>query len=167
MFTQVTVTGTFKDGSGNVQKGTVTAVLTTAMTNAGVEVSLNPTMQVTIDINGQVSIPLYATNDSGTTPTGVMYTFYIQIINDPVKIIGPTVLPNSQPIIDLSSLPWTGSILPVLVDLTQHAADQRYLVPLEYSGSAYPARPLDVITAFYIGAVQPPDIQDGDIWMQT
>jgi hypothetical protein len=165
LITQVLLVGTFLDSNSNPQSGVVTAVLSTPIQNNNIEVSTVP-VSATMDINGQIQLELYATNDTGTTPQGATYTIYVQIANLPVQIIGPTIIPDSVGIINIDSLPWTGGVLPVLAPITQQQGDERYIYPILYN-NGYPTRPIDVSVAMFIGPVQPTEQSPGDLWCNT
>lgn len=73
-FTQVTVTGSYQLPDGTPVDGTVTFTPTQAMSNVAAEAEVSVSAPVVAAIvGGEVTASLAATNDSGTTPTGVTY----------------------------------------------------------------------------------------------
>lgn len=74
-FTTVTVTGTYVEtGTGNPLSGRVTFLLTAPLRQPQNNLTVGPTLITeTLDENGQISVDLYATNDTQTEPLGVTY----------------------------------------------------------------------------------------------
>jgi hypothetical protein len=74
-FTQILVTGTFLESDGETPaSGTVTFVATNVMRDTSTNQSVVPTEIVAeLDVNGEISVLLTATNDLFTTPKGTLY----------------------------------------------------------------------------------------------
>jgi len=74
-FTPITVTGTYlESGSGEPASGRISFLLTSPMRQPSTNTTISPSqVTATLDENGEFSVILYATNDSGTVPQGVTY----------------------------------------------------------------------------------------------
>jgi hypothetical protein len=110
-FTPITVTGEFLSPSGDPLTGRVTFMLTSAMRQPEGNITVAPVeITETLDGDGAFSVSLYATNDTGTVPTGVTYEvterirgaalnkYFISIDKD--AIIGAVDLADLVPSID-------------------------------------------------------------------
>lgn len=74
-FTTITVTATYlESGTGVPLEGRVTFLATAPMRQPEGNITVSPTLiTAVLDENGQISVDLYATNDSTTEPLGVTY----------------------------------------------------------------------------------------------
>jgi len=78
-FTIITVSGTFQDTATTAPlAGTLTFTLADAISNGTVTLTPSPIV-ATLDNTGSFTINLAATDDIGTTPTGVWYSVTEQI----------------------------------------------------------------------------------------
>lgn len=100
-FTPVTITGRWEGADGNPASGRVWAIPSAMMVNAGLEQSVNPVVGVLDDTGSLVTILgdpfiLNSTEDEGTTPESVFYTFAIKIDGQDMEQFNAFV-PTSSP----------------------------------------------------------------------
>lgn len=76
-FTQVTVTGTYRDAEGDEAVGAVVFTPAAAMRNDSIVVASPVTAQI---VDGAISVSLAATDDPDTLPLGVTYEVVEQIV---------------------------------------------------------------------------------------
>lgn len=108
-FTMVTVTGTFQTPEGGEPiKGQVTATLQRTLRNGTVQALADPVIGI-LDGTGALKLQngqpfvLPATDDAGTTPTGVFYEWVIELGNSPLlRFMAP--LSKAVNPVDLSTL---------------------------------------------------------------
>jgi hypothetical protein len=115
-FTYITVTGTYKNPDASNATGAVSFTPTGTMRNANVTVADPVVGQLT---SGALSVSLAATDDSGTTPTGVTYlvteyitglatprTYYLAVPNagGSINLATATLISASDPVPDASTI---------------------------------------------------------------
>jgi hypothetical protein len=101
-FTQVTVTGTYRDAEGNDAQGAVVFTPTHAMRNGEIVVSAPRTAQI---VAGAIDIDLAATDDAGTTPEGVVYEVSEHITGTRVRRTYYLAVPAAGGPVDLDTAP--------------------------------------------------------------
>jgi hypothetical protein len=104
-YTYIDVTGNFINSDSSIATGSVVAVLNQSLSNSGVEVSRNPIVAL-LDDTGSVNLSLVATDDTATLPTGGLYTFYIQVLGQPVvQVVTPLPHLLTDLTVDISQMP--------------------------------------------------------------
>ena len=105
-FTAITVSGTFQDttSSGEVPSvGSVSFMASGPMEDTVNHVVREPArVSVALDGSGHFSVTLPATDDTGVTPTGVVYNVEILIQGQPPRRFS-IPLPHATPSVDISS----------------------------------------------------------------
>lgn len=102
-FTNITVTGNYKNPNGSAATGTVTFLLSAQMENGGVIVEPEPVVATLV--SGALSQVLPATDDAGTLPTNARYMVIEQTsgsANREYSIPVPSASPGAT--VDLSTL---------------------------------------------------------------
>ena len=106
-FTLIEITATFETPEGEPAQGTVTATLLHRLTNG--DTQINPTPVLGELIEGKLKLQdgepfiLPATDDTGTSPTGVGYYWSISLDNAPLESF-EAPLPHAGSPVDLSTL---------------------------------------------------------------
>lgn len=137
-FTQVAVTGSFQHPDGTPAAGSVSFTPTAPMRNSGgsSEMSVSAPVEVALS-GGALSVSLAATDDAGTTPTGVVYHVQTFITGQRTARFNGSrrtpsesyfiEVPAAGGAIDLASVPRAEPITPSMAAyLTQAAADALY-----------------------------------------
>jgi hypothetical protein len=103
MFTQVTVTRDYDLATGAAPTGTVYFTPSAWLVN-GVTV---PPVAVTaaLDIDGVITVDLFANTDPATEPSGSYYTVREVIFGQPVRAYRVAIPHDAGPTVDLSTLP--------------------------------------------------------------
>ena len=194
MFTFINITGTYTNADSTPATGRITAVPSSSFSNDGVTIPGDP---VSVDlVNGTVDFLLAATNDVNTTPTNVTYTFYTQIVGQPVQEL-TTTIPNDlvNDTISVTQLPapssgggggiTSGASSVVITNVPTgpneslftssantaawFSAPFLFIVNYNTATSSYTPRPVvaPAGSAFYKGPTQPVDNLPGDLWLST
>lgn len=100
-FTMVPLTGTFETPAGTPASGTITLTPDSPMENAGMVATVPVVLTL---VSGAIpsGAEIAATDDVGTTPSGVTYTVEIAIQGAPT-VIGTLAVPASAGSIDLAT----------------------------------------------------------------
>jgi hypothetical protein len=116
-FTQITVTGSFQTPAGAPAVGTVSFTPVAAMRNAvgGPETTVATTVVGTL-VDGELSVSLAATDDPGTTPTGVTYAVRTYILGRTEQWF--IEVPHDGGPIDLGSAPVAVPVTPAMASFT-------------------------------------------------
>ena len=117
-FTPITVTGTYlESGSGEPASGRISFLLTSPMRQPSTNTTISPSqVTATLDEDGQFSVVLYATNDTGTVPQGVTYEvterlrgsalnkYFISIDKDAIggAVDLADLVPNIDPVVQIN-----------------------------------------------------------------
>jgi hypothetical protein len=107
--TQIILTGSFTNPDGSIPHGTVTATLSSQITNS--DETISPTPIIGYIVSGLLknvqgtAFTLAANNDSSTLPTGTFYYFTVQTVGAPATGFS-AVIPYNAPggTIDISTL---------------------------------------------------------------
>ena len=85
-FTNITVSGTFKSPDGTNCEGRVTFQLGESLQDTAGDVIATREPVIEVLSSGTFSTTLYATDDTGVTPTGVTYTVTEEITGAPPRV---------------------------------------------------------------------------------
>jgi hypothetical protein len=123
-FTQVAVTGTYQYADGTPASGAVVFTPTAVMRNGAHVVEASRTVQI---VAGAISTTLAATDNPGTTPTGVSYQVTTHIAGARARETYYLEVPYNGGAIDLDDVARSvEEPTQVVTYLTQAAADARY-----------------------------------------
>ncbi|MGW0312030.1 hypothetical protein [Streptomyces flavidovirens] len=114
----VTVTGTYKHPDGTPFKGKLLFTPEPAiLTSAAHGTLILGTLEVPLDVNGAVSVPLLATDDADVTPSGWTYRVTERWYGAPGRSY-PLSLPAAAPAVDLADVAPTAPAAGVYVVVT-------------------------------------------------
>jgi len=101
-FTKRTITHTFENADGTPSSGRITFTLTKRMTNGNKTITPSA-IAVSLPTSGQLSVELFANNDSGTLPEDAQWKMELHILGaDPEEFF--ITVPSGAGTVELATL---------------------------------------------------------------